>query len=185
MTLTILLDVDGVLADFASQFCEIYYMLHHESRHPEHITTFDMSSLGPKHKVDECWRFIRRTYGVVSSLPEYPGAYGALKELRKMGRVIACTSPLDEAHNWPGERYAWLRARGFHHRDIVMAADKSTIQGDVLIDDGIHNLAEWEVRPPALGLKYLISRPWNTAGYSGAYRCSLATVVADLKGELA
>jgi 5'(3')-deoxyribonucleotidase len=69
--------------------------------------------------------------------------------------VVAVTAPLAESDFWTFERARWLGRRGFRKEDIVFASDKSLVTGDVLIDDGQHNIDSF--RGPGV----LIARPWN------------------------
>jgi 5'(3')-deoxyribonucleotidase len=67
---------------------------------------------------------------------------------------VACTKPAGA--QWAGERYEWLLNGGFSPADIVLCGDKNLVVGNVLIDDCIANLDEWEH-----GLGVLVERPWN------------------------
>jgi 5'(3')-deoxyribonucleotidase len=172
---TILVDVDGVLADFTPTY--LHELEKATGRHyiEADVTDFDFRKCVCTAEEDAAvWRTLSETPGIVYNLPTYPGAFQFLKELRELGRVVACTKPAGP--RWAGERYHWLLDCGFAPADIVLCGDKNLVKGDVLIDDCIQNLDEWEHGPGIL-----VERPWNMlvdSGYvlHGSYAQILQTV---------
>lgn len=152
---TILIDVDGVLANMVEPWLDVLYRVTHRSHHVNQIQGFDFQGVCNPHEAAQVWRYIAGTPGWCLGLLDYPGAANALGRLRRLGRVVAVTAPLAESDFWTFERARWLGRRGFRKEDIVFASDKSLVTGDVLIDDGQHNIDAFQ------GPGMLIARPWN------------------------
>lgn len=157
---TILVDVDGILVDFASTYLELLFCHTGRRHHQDEIHSFDFHlSVSSKEEDAAIWKHVTSTPGLVSAIPVYDGAMVFLDELRKLGRVVACTSPAGPL--WTAERAQWLlQVAGFHKRDVVIASDKSLVRGDYLIDDATHNIEGW-VAENRHGLGILFDRPWN------------------------
>lgn len=157
---TILCDIDGVLTNFTSTYLDLLYAFTGR-RHPQSaVTSFNFTEcVSSKYEDAAIWRHIAATPGLVRDLPLYDGALDFLAELRKAGRVVACTSPAGPL--WTAERSQWLlEVAGFHKRDIVIASDKALVCGDFLIDDAVHNITEWEAAYVGDG-GIVMGRPWN------------------------
>lgn len=154
----ILVDVDGVLADFVNG------ALHHVGgRLREHeITAYDMVSLMTKTEV-EAFRSIATTPGFCYGLKPYAGAREALDRLRKDHDVRIVTAPFKGSRTWHDERLSWLRDKmGVDEDHVIFASkkEKPFIGGHVLIEDHGPTLEEWQkeqVRTSGI----LIRRPWN------------------------
>ena len=145
---TVLIDCDGVLADFISATIQSLHsigitdvhrtlMMHH----------YDMRKcLSPEQYViaSELWHKTGWCYGI----PAYDGAIELLEALRKNARVVCVTKPLLTSSHWMAERYLWLREFQFEDRDIIFASDKSLIEGDLFIDDHPGNVNAWMEKHP-------------------------------------
>ncbi len=100
--------------------------------------------------------------GFFRNLPVIPGAKEGLKEMLELDwRPVIVTSLPIVKHNSGQviqEKCEWVEEhlKGLiDHRDIVVTYRKFLVQGDVLIDDGPHNLQEYPGRTIAF------DRPWN------------------------
>ncbi|CAB3672027.1 hypothetical protein LMG3458_01146 [Achromobacter deleyi] len=135
----ILLDQDGVLADFEHAFIDAWH-----ERHPD---------IAPVAFEDRKSFYIREDYapelrgmaeaiytapGFIRNLPPVPGALDAVKELLALGMdVRICTSPLSQFENCVAEKYLWVEkhlGREATNR-LILTKDKTLVQGDLLIDD--------------------------------------------------
>lgn len=135
----ILLDQDGVLADFEHAFLTAW-----KARHPD---------IAPVEYADRTSFYILENYpaelrplataiytapGFIRNLPPVPGALNAVKELLALGMdVRICTSPLSQFENCVAEKYLWVEqhlGRDATNR-LILTKDKTLVQGDLLIDD--------------------------------------------------
>lgn len=175
----ILLDVDGVLGHFTAGACA--WLKGHHLRHAtdEDITDYNvMTSFG----LPDGWpsfitwlsesRFCRE-------MPVYDGAVAFVDGLRKLGEVIAVTSPFVGVDHWEADRRRWLEEHfGIADKDLVFCKRKHLVRGDILIDDKPANVEELAVGQTGV----LFSRPWNASHRSvtsmrvGSYRGAVRVV---------
>jgi 5'-nucleotidase len=135
----ILVDMDGVLADFEGGFLgewrtqfpdEIYVPLDQRS-------TFDIRDQYPKH--------LRKSIDQVIRAPEFirklgpvADAIAGMKKLAEHGHdVRICTSPLSDAPTCLQEKHDWVQCHLGPEwaKTLVITKDKTIIRGDVLLDD--------------------------------------------------
>lgn len=156
----VLLDVDGVLADFVTPvLAEINARTGGEYTYEE-INGWDIyAALNVDPTVGRLVDNVIQQPGFCAGLREYPGVAKFLELLRERADVIAVTAPFEGAH-WIGERLTWLADRGFSKRDIVFTNRKELVRGDYLIDDKASTVGTWEDVHP-LGRGILYNRPWN------------------------
>lgn len=148
----ILVDQDGVLADFTSRHLELIAKKFPELPRlaPSDASKFNTEEHFPPHyhaRIEE----ISVATGFFSSLPEVPGAVAAMNEMLAMGYdVRICTSPKKVYHPCVADKFFWIEehlGREWTAR-IVMTRDKTLISGAILIDDkpkvtGVRN-PDWE-----------------------------------------
>ena len=148
----VLVDMDGVLADFEREFLSRW-----RARHPDKPyvpvdarTSFYILDQYPR-ALEPLIKEIQYEPGFIRGLPPIPRAIEALEAMGKAGlEVFICSSPFTRYENCVREKYAWVDA----HLDrewiprVILSKDKTLIKGDVLIDDRptIHGVAEpsWE-----------------------------------------
>lgn len=155
---TILVDVDGVLADFMGLICR-ELSNRGQSRHPDEFKYHDLSLTL---SLQELQVFVELAYteGLAAKISWYPNAELFLGRLHQLGEVFAVTAPW-KSRSWAGERGAWLQPHiRPDHVLSVPAAAKSLIRGDILIEDNSQTAYEWVEANPS-GLALLIDRPWN------------------------
>jgi len=170
----ILLDVDGVLADF----CAGYLGLIEEitgirygnavitdwsiTKSPFFAVAARESGIDVDALTAKCWKRAKRI-GFCSSLPVIGGAetIAAVRELRKIGHVEVLTSPLAGAPTWMSERVEWLeRHFDFAPDDVHFVSKKFRVAGDVLVDDKPSHIIEWmDANVGGTGL--LWTQPYN------------------------
>lgn len=135
----VLVDMDGVLADFEIRFLEIW-----RTRFPnrpfiplEHRTTFSLRDQYPEEHGDDV-RDIWTSPGFFRGLPPIVGGRQALEEMAAAGHeVFLCTSPLLRWENCVPEKYAWAADHlgEAWTRRMILTRDKTVVAGDVLVDD--------------------------------------------------
>ena len=110
----ILLDQDGVLADFEHAFIDAW-----RARHPDIApVAFDdrkvlLHPRGLRARAARKAEAIYTAPGFIRNLPPVPGALDAVKELLALGMdVRICTSPLSQFENCVAEKYLWVEAPG-------------------------------------------------------------------------
>lgn len=161
--ITLLLDMDGPLANFDALYfercalngwtlgCEV-----HEQRH----------RFAHSHLIDETHREPARAMvnspGWFADLPVTEGAVEGLTELAEHAEIWICSKPLDTNPTCRDEKASWL-TRHFGEewaRRLIIAPDKSLIRGDVLLDDAPY--LEWFER--AQWRTVIFPTPWNGDG---------------------
>jgi 5'(3')-deoxyribonucleotidase len=159
--LVLMLDCDGVLADYVGASLDV--ILRRLGRHylPEQVTAWDFSSLPGWHEISDQYWELARSIGFCSQIEPFPGAVEGVRRLREIAHVEFLTSPLHRSPTWTHERDAWLeRHFGAHHHDILHVRKKYRVKADVLVDDNLDNVRGWtEHHPDGMGI--LWSRPYN------------------------
>ena len=133
----ILIDQDGVLADFERGFHAVWKATGHEPLPLHERQTFYVRDDYPVHLRQEV-EAVYLSPGFFRELPPIEGAIDALSELLESGHnVRICTSPLNKYRHCLPEKYEWIEQHlgsDFVSR-IIVTKDKTLIHGDVLIDD--------------------------------------------------
>lgn len=156
--LLFLVDCDGVLVNFSYTFLNILNRLTGINV-PSH-SVFDFSDICNKNQEAMVWHYIDNNPGVVSSIPEMKDAFKGIETLRKLGRVVALTSP-HLGPTWQYERsQALMMNFGFTKKDIIFCSDKKLVPGNVLIEDNLDNVNEYKEAHPN-SVVFLIDAPYN------------------------
>jgi len=135
----ILLDQDGVLADFEHAFLSAWRLRYpdiapvsYEDRKSFYILQDYPPELRDKAEA------LYTAPGFIRNVPPVPGAIEAFKELLALGMdVRICTSPLSQFENCVAEKYLWVEkhlGREATNR-LILTKDKTLVRGDILIDD--------------------------------------------------
>lgn len=147
--LDLLLDVDGILANFIDPALEEVAALTGLRHHHDEVTQWDiMECLGIPDDVAEAAYARMKREGFCASLPVYPGAQEGVEMLRSVCNLYIVTSPLGGAH-WAHEREMWLwehfRIPG---KTVISTSAKYKCVGDVFVDDKSSNLEKWSAKHP-------------------------------------
>lgn len=135
----VLVDMDGVQADLEAGFWQRWAQLHptapqRAAGDPTQFYIEDQLPLEYQAQV----RAIVNTPGFFRNLPVMAGAPEALNEMLDEGwDVRVCTAPLLSNPTCASDKLAWVEEHlgaGWARR-TVLAKDKSTVRGDLLIDD--------------------------------------------------
>jgi 5'(3')-deoxyribonucleotidase len=156
----VLVDVDGVLADFLTPALKIIERLTGRAYRPEEILRWDLFETIGK-EWEQPFLALCNEPGFAASCPVLPGAQEGLRALQEVATVYIVTSPLNHNPTWTHERELWLHDHfGIHHKQIVHTSAKYLCLGDVIIDDRPKNITDWEAEHPD-GLGLLWDAPWN------------------------
>ena len=136
----ILLDQDGVLADFEVGFRGAWtarYAHHMPALPPHSRKSFRLRDDYPHHLADAV-SSVYESPGFYLNLPPMPGALDGIREMIAEGHdVRICTSPLTPWHHCVSEKYEWVeRYLGAEFTErMILTKDKTLVRGDVLVDD--------------------------------------------------
>ncbi|OHD28406.1 MAG: hypothetical protein A2Y38_16650 [Spirochaetes bacterium GWB1_59_5] len=153
----VICDVDGVVADLHAEWYKRYDRDYGDnlSSNPDRITDWDL------HKYVKCGT---RIYQYLTQPDLYdcvlpvPGAAEGILAIRNIDcRVVFATSCLSGTTD---AKFKWLLRYFFltnpkSRKDYVSIEDKGVLRGDVLIDDGPHNVEAFE------GQVIVFDAPWN------------------------
>lgn len=156
----ILLDVDGVLANFSKSFLAVANEVCGTEVKFDDITDYNIYSFFPADKKQEVKARISEE-GFCSSIEVLPGAQEAVEELKKIANVYTLSAPVD-SKTWVYERDLWLRNNfGISHHNQIFTHSKHLVFGHVLIEDSFDNVAVWARFNPGGKLGLLWETPYN------------------------
>lgn len=155
---TILVDLDGVMVDWTSQFngdlAKFYPDLVFEE-----LREFSTPTYLPQEQIDAI-NFVKYRTGFYAEMQPIPGAIEAVVEMAFQGHSVwFCSSPEIYNESCESDKKSWLMR---HMGDawakrLILTRDKTLVRGDYLIDD----------RPDVWGEKnpewihILFSQPYN------------------------
>jgi len=176
---TLLLDVDGVIADF-HKATENGMMKYFGLRPAREWTEWDIAKMDWKHWRNDLLRgtrddhqeMLRTTWNqerFCASIPEYEGAVEQVKELSKIFDVYFVTSPMVTNPTWVYERSEWLIKKFGKDlgKKVVHTHYKELIDGDIFVDDKMQHVKDWwsyKFIRDGYGSSYsacLMGRPYN------------------------
>ncbi|XP_061088863.1 5'(3')-deoxyribonucleotidase, mitochondrial-like isoform X1 [Conger conger] len=155
--LRVLVDMDGVIADFEGGFLKKYRAKYPNEPyiHLQDRRGFWVSTQYGQLRSDLCEKAmsIWESKNFFLELDPIPGAVEAVKEMSEMENtdVFICTSPIKHYSHCPYEKYAWIEKHFGHEflEQIILTRDKTVVSGDLLIDDkpdihGVEPNPTWE-----------------------------------------
>lgn len=141
---TVLLDVDGVVADFTQAAITLVNQITGKSYRPEDVKTWEVFNSIPEpeaHK--EVYRIMKGEGGCLS-IPVYPEALDGVRTLRELAYIICVTSPFAGSPTWVHERELWLdRHFGGEVSYTIHTKHKERIHGDIFLDDKAEHVIGW------------------------------------------
>jgi len=156
---TLLLDMDGVLVDWDRGFLAAW-----ADRSPvDRGRSYHMEDCVPPGRRDEALALMRQE-GFFAGLPAMDGALQAVADMQRDGlRLLICTSPLPRHRSCIAEKLQWVAERlgeAWLER-VVVCHDKTTVRGDLLIDD----------KPPQLlaGGRGHVAATWQQVVFDAPY----------------
>lgn len=167
----VLLDCDGVLADFIDVALDIVGVVTGRTYQPEQVTQWDFcAALGLTS--DEA-AIVKRSIGAYPNLAAglnlYPGVVDGVRALQEIAEVYIVTSPWNSNPTWCHDREAWLwKYFKIPSARVVHTSAKHLVVGDVLVDDKTSTLIDWQAAHPSkLAVQW--STPHNRSdGWDGA-----------------
>lgn len=181
----VLMDVDGIIADFVTRLLAELQLVTGRIVHPDDVPAWDvLESLGvPLGFCDVIYKRMEEK-GVCRSIPVLEGAKEGVAALRELADVYPVTAPFRGEH-WMHERAEWLKEHfGFAKSDVTHSSTKHLIYGDFLIEDKTSTLVRWSDRHP-LGTPILFERSYNRSdGWTGLSVKSWPELVTLVKSEI-
>lgn len=188
MTRRVLLDVDGVLADFVSAFLAMVARDTGIVATPADVTQFDIgASLGlSKEQHSQVKRSIGAWTGMARKLEVYPGAIDGVKALREVAEVYIVTSPWNSNPTWTHDREWWLYEHfGIKHSHVTHTSAKYLCRGDFLVDDKVSAVEKWQAEHPG-GVGVVWNTPHNQLeSWAGARTNSWGELIAMVTRDAA
>ncbi|XP_066432785.1 5'(3')-deoxyribonucleotidase, mitochondrial [Eleutherodactylus coqui] len=141
--LRVLVDMDGVLADFEGGFLKKYraqypkepYIALEDRRGFWVSEQYETLKPGLSEKAISIWE----GKNFFLDLDPIDGAVEALREMSRLPNtdVFICTSPIKRYRFCPYEKYAWVEKHFGHEflEQIILTRDKTVVSADLLIDD--------------------------------------------------
>lgn len=155
----VLLDCDGILADFHSMYLQVIYLLTNVVLKVDDITDWDILGLIGKTNQEEKIRNYIEDNKLCYNIDPLPGAIDAVAKLQQNSEVVIVTAPMNTS-TWCSERLNWLKKHfSINKYKVILATSKHYISGDFFIDDNLDNCKKWSDEND--GQAILWDRPWN------------------------
>lgn len=178
---TVLLDVDGVIANFIDATLELLRRDHRvmctdDSRNWPCWSMADAIfrqwpkdadcywGLPPKISVEESTRLLSDVWNserFATGIRPYEGAIEGVLALMEIADVYFVTSPIWTSKTWTYDRALWLRDHlGIDNRRIIFTSSKHLVHGDIFVDDKPETVEKWrQHNSPAYAVVW--DQPYN------------------------
>lgn len=152
----LLLDVDGVVADFIGSLLETI----NSKLQPSDIKEWGFLEILPSDERAKAEAVLKKP-SFWRNLPLLDGAKEGVQELRDRGFEITwLTSPWESCPGWDRARTEWVHHH-FDERDpVIVRKDKEKVDGDVFIDDKPDNIEKWQKAHPNKKA-FIFDAPYN------------------------
>jgi 5'(3')-deoxyribonucleotidase len=151
----ILLDVDGVLADFLGVVLDLF---------DGSVKREDFKDWGFSNMTKVQREVLHHAMGESKfwgSVKPIPGAVDGVKRLRENSDVFFLTSPWLSCKTWGYHRYNFLRHFfGADHNSLIQTSSKYLVSGDAFVDDSVDHVRKWHQEHWG-GLIYVYAQPYN------------------------
>lgn len=159
----ILLDCDGVLADFVGGFLKTLRDIDGVPRTHEDVTQYAIEEalgLTPETTASVHAQISQR--GWCLGLQPIIGALEGVKALREAGHdLVVVTAPWPKHETWHWERLRWLEELGFEEKSVVFTKRKELVTGDLLLEDNPKILNRWMQSHANQRTGILFDQPYN------------------------
>jgi 5'-nucleotidase len=154
----VLLDMDGVMADLMSHWADMLNRYHNANITVDDFKDWKVEKAVPHLTYEQVHEFLADP-GFFLHLQPIPGAIEAVKDLMSDGQDVVFVTYCRAGHE---DKRKWVERHlpGFPMANIIFAERKELIQGDVLVDDGLHNLEAWQAEHPT-GVAVAFDTPYN------------------------
>lgn len=153
--LRIFIDVDETLAETMEEVLRWYNLDWDDTLTVNKITEWNLEKFVKCG--DKIYKYFSMSH-IYTQIARYPYSLDAVRNFKKIGHEVffsTATVPGGE-----GMKFDWLVRNGFLERDererYIEIQKKDVLSGDVMIDDGYHNLEKFR------GYKIMPVRAWNS-----------------------
>lgn len=182
----VLLDCDGVLANFVGGWLALINAARGTSFTPDDVTDWDIcASIGiPDGERGAAKRLLAECPGFAGQLEVLPGAQDGVRRLQQIAEVFIVTSPWGSHPTWTHDRDAWLRKHfDIRTSHIIHTGAKQVCVGNFLVDDKTDMCETWRMAHPN-GLAVQWQTPHNRRdGWAGASTNSWDDLVRIVGGR--
>lgn len=166
---TVLLDCDGVMADFVGHLRNLLAQRGHVIGE---VVEYDFLR-GFGEVVGNIARELLKDPETWRTLPAYDEAIDGVDRIQHHARVAVVTSPWLSCREWTHARHAWLRREfDIEARDVIVTSAKELVRGDGFVDDRPETVEAWRLAHGAHG--FVMDRPYNRNSHSHIPRFSWA-----------
>lgn len=157
----VLLDVDGVIADYAALHVHAVIAagvrnIPAEWRPSQWDINKELRLTGSE--TARVQRLIAAPH-VATTLAPFPGAVEAVKRIAAMSDVYFVTTPTPDSPTWGFDRTEWLKEKFGKElgEKVVLTAHKYLIPAAYLVDDKVENCRTWEAwNPGCIALRWCV-----------------------------
>lgn len=168
---SVLLDVDGVVADFVDPVLDLINEVGGYDYSPSDITQWDIRAALELDNYEwaEVVNLIQ-TDGFADRLKLYHGAKDGIAMLKADGHEIDfVTSDWRGSKSWVYDRNHWLvKHFGSVGKNVTHTSRKHKVSGDILVEDKWQNALAWSEANPE-GRAVIWDRPWNREFHEGPH----------------
>lgn len=159
---TLLLDVDGVIADFETRFLALARIVTGRQivRDPTHSDMGRQCALSEE-EAREVWDHVRQI-PFAREIDPYPIAVESVLELREIVNVYFVTAPMRGHPTWAHDREQWLRDLfGDLGQNVISTHHKYCVRGHIFVDDRTKHVDSWSRAHPE-GQAFLWNKSYNS-----------------------
>jgi len=142
----ILIDVDGVLADFLTPTLKMINNIIDVPITEKDVTQWDIFKSIKSNKYDIkglCFKEYSKN-GFAMTLEPYEECLAPIKYINEIAEVYFVTVPVVSSKTWCHDRVAWLKKHfNIDDEQVIFTHNKSLVNGNMLIDDKIEHITAW------------------------------------------
>jgi len=149
-------DVDGVLRDFMGKFIAIYRQDYPSNTTKiEDVNDWNLNKFFTETE-DARQYYLDNASRIFPNAGMYPGCSDFLRQIKELGHnIIIITHQLIGTEKYTQD---WLTAYNVPYDSLVFTADKTIVDADIYIDDGLHYIDAYN---KAGKRAVIFDRPWN------------------------